>query len=225
MPYSTIYGDYYYSRADGRAECSHVFHAGNNLAERVPVVPHFTIAELGFGTGLNFLETGALFSRIAPEGATLTFHSFEAHPMSRTAMARALSAWPDLPGTDALMDAWDGLAGDAATPVRETQWGRTRLVLHTGDALERLAAATALTADAWFLDGFSPARNPAMWSAGLMRLVAGRTAPGGTFATYTAAGWVRRNLAEAGFIVRKQRGYAGKRDMTCGFFPPERTGG
>ena len=215
MPYSDAYGDFYYSRADGRAECRHVFHQGNDLETRISAVQSFTIGELGFGTGLNFLETGGLFQAVAPPNATLDFHSFEAHPMGVDAMRRALSAWPDLEGTDALLEVWPTLARTGKDPVRTATFGQVRLVLHVGDALQCLSKAE-FSADAWFLDGFSPARNPDMWSEPLMRAVAAHTVPGGTCATYSAAGWVRRNLAAAGFAVTKAKGFAGKRDMVTG---------
>ena len=218
MPYSTIYGDFFYSRADGRAECRHVFHEGNALPERLANCNAFTIGELGFGTGLNFLETCRLFHAVAPVDARLTFHSFEAHPMSIETMQRALSAWPDLAGADDLLAIWPRLAERAAAPVREAGFGRVRLVLHVGDALACLGQAS-FHADAWFLDGFAPARNPAMWSEDLMREVASHTLAGGTCSTYSAAGSVRRNLAAAGFQVVKCKGFAGKRDMVRANLP------
>ncbi|OCW55540.1 tRNA (5-methylaminomethyl-2-thiouridine)(34)-methyltransferase MnmD [Hoeflea olei] len=217
MPYSEEFGDFYYSRADGRAECRHVFLGGNDLPARfAAAVRPFVIGELGFGTGLNFLETWSAFEALAPEGARLRFHSFELRPLPRAAIARALSAWPDLGARTALLiAAWpDRPAGDihvsCGSGMRQVE-----LTVHTGAALDRLGTAN-FKADAWFLDGFSPARNPDMWSEELMRLVARRTAPGGSFATYSAAGWVRRNLAAAGFAVEKRKGHAGKRDMSAG---------
>ncbi|KGF70961.1 5-methylaminomethyl-2-thiouridine methyltransferase [Hoeflea sp. BAL378] len=216
MPYSEEFGDFYYSRADGRAECRHVFLAGNGLPQRFAERPGFVIGELGFGTGLNFIETWSAFETAAPEGARLEFHSFELSALSRSDMARALSAWPDLAErTSRLTAAWpDAPAGDIRLEFQDA--GRSvGLLIHAGPALERLQAAR-LDADAWFLDGFSPARNPDMWSQELMRLVAARTAPGCTFATYSAAGWVRRNLEAAGFAVEKRPGHAGKRAMSAG---------
>lgn len=216
MPYSTVFGDHYYSRADGRAECDHVFLEGNDLPERWSKTDHFTIAELGFGTGLNFAETWRQWHNHRPPGARLSFVSFECSPLTARQMAKALTVWPDLnPFVQALAGAWPtqpekrfSLAfGDAVT-----------LDLHIGDVNATLPRWTG-SADAWFLDGFAPARNTGMWSDTLMREVFGHTTADGTFATYTAAGWVRRNLAKAGFNVRKVRGFAGKRDMTRGHKP------
>jgi tRNA U34 5-methylaminomethyl-2-thiouridine-forming methyltransferase MnmC len=217
MPYSEEFGDFYYSKADGRAECRHVFLAGNGLPDRFAETQLFVIGELGFGTGLNFLETWAAWEAAALEGARLEFHSFELRLLDRGDMERALSAWPDLgPRAGQLIAAWpDRLDGDVR--IEFTNKNRpVSLHVHSGKALERLPRA-GISADAWYLDGFSPARNPEMWSSELMRAVAGRTRPGGTFATYSAAGWVRRNLQAAGFAVEKRPGHAGKRDMSAGF--------
>jgi tRNA U34 5-methylaminomethyl-2-thiouridine-forming methyltransferase MnmC len=214
MPYSPRFDDHYYSRDDGRAECAHVFLAGNGLPERWQARRSFTIAELGFGTGLNVAETWRRW-RIAREpGATLDIVSFERFPLPRDAMATALARWPELAEEAVgLAAAWPSRppADDVAVALD----AQTRLTVLIGDAMEGLARWTG-RADAWFLDGFAPSRNPEMWSAELMRLVARKTAPGGTFATYSAAGWVRRNLAAAGFDVEKRPGHGGKRDMTRG---------
>ncbi len=218
MPYSVEFGDFFYSRADGRAECAHVFIAGNDLVRRFGAGGVFTVAELGFGTGLNFAETWRQWKRLAPKGARLDFESFELAPMGRADIDRALSAWPDLADERlALVAAWP------EQPITDVDldFGPVSLRVAHGDALARLGDSDLL-ADAWYLDGFSPARNKAMWSADLMAEVARHTRSGGTFATYSAAGWVRRNLAEAGFIVAKHPGHAGKRDMTAGRLDPER---
>ena len=217
MPYSEEFGDLYYSRTDGRAECRHVFLGGNGLPGRFSDTFHFVIGELGFGTGLNFLETWAAWDQVAAEGALLEFHSFELRPLQRSDMARALSKWPDLTDRTAqLVSEWpDDPAGDIMI-LFENSGRKMCLQVHTGFALERLET-TSLQADAWFLDGFSPAKNPEMWSAELLNLVARRTANKGTFATYSAAGWVRRNLQAAGFMVEKRPGHVGKRDMSAGF--------
>ncbi|MCY0094073.1 tRNA (5-methylaminomethyl-2-thiouridine)(34)-methyltransferase MnmD [Hoeflea ulvae] len=219
MPYSEEFGDFYYSRADGRAECRHVFLEGNDLPARFASQPSLVIAELGFGTGLNFIETWSAWEKAAPEGARLAFHSFELRPLQRDDMRRALSAWPDL-GDKAsrLITAWpDQPEGDITAEFRAG--GRMlNLHVHTGPALDRLGDVK-IEADAWYLDGFSPSRNPEMWSEELLRLLAGRTAAGGTFSTYSAAGWVRRNLKAAGFVVEKRPGHASKRDMSAGHLP------
>ena len=216
MPYSEEFGDFYYSKADGRAECRHVFLAANGLPERFSDKPHFIIGELGFGTGLNFIETWSAFEATAPAGAQLDFHSFEFRLLERHQIARALAAWPDL-GTRAaeLTARWPEKPDGDIRIDFEFRERLIRLHIHSGPALEQLSAAT-FVADAWFLDGFTPARNPEMWSAELMQAVAEHTVKDGTFATYSAAGWVRRNLEAAGFQVEKRPGHIGKRDMSVG---------
>ncbi len=216
MPYSEEFGDFYYSRADGRAESRHVFVDGNRLPERLTTASHFTVAELGFGTGLNFLETWDLWDRTAPEGSELAFHSFELKLLEGPAIRRALSVWPELrERVGQMLEGWPEQGDDEVALSFATGTKTVRLFVHRGFAHDVLPKVE-LTADAWFLDGFAPARNPEMWSADLLKAVAAKTVGGGTFATYSAAGWVRRNLQAAGFTVEKRPGHAGKRDMTIG---------
>lgn len=211
VPVSTRFDDPYFSLEGGLEETRHVFLAGNDLPARL--TPGFHIAELGFGTGLNALATLALWRQAGggrPDQAPLRFTSFEAFPMSAPDMARALSAFPTLKAdADRLARAW------ASAPDAPIDLGGLELRVIRGDARQTLPAWTGM-ADAWFLDGFSPARNPELWQPNLMAEVARHTAPGGTFATYTAAGFVRKGLAEAGFTVDRVAGYGRKRHMTRG---------
>lgn len=202
VPVATRFDDPYFSLRGGLAETRHVFLAGNNLPVRLR--PGFHVAELGFGTGLNLLA----LSQIATIPVRMT--SFEAFPMSLAQLERAHAAFPELAA----------LSGElrAQWPAAEFRVGQVTARLIAGDARETLAQWTGC-ADAWFLDGFSPAKNPEMWGEDLMRQVARHTASGGTFATYTAAGHVRRALAEAGFEVSRQPGFAGKRHMSAGRLP------
>lgn len=206
VPVSRRFGDPYYSARDGRAESRHVFLAGNRLPERF--VEGFHIAELGFGTGLNLLVAWTAWEA-SGFSTRLRFTGFEAFPMAPEDMARALGRWGGLSGRAARLLA--GLHG-GATRFRAATLD-FRLVI--GDA-RRTVPAWGESADAWFLDGFAPAKNPEMWTPGLMRAVAAHTAPGGTFATYTAAGRVRRALSDAGFTVTRAPGYASKRHMSTG---------
>lgn len=220
MPYSTVFGDHFYCREDGRAECGHVFLAGNGLPERWADRPEgtdFTIGELGFGTGLNFCETMRVWNAERP-GGRLHFVSFELYPMARDSIARALGRWPEISAErQALVENWPDAPGDGV----ELAFGADiRLSIVCGMALKRLQASP-LVFDAWYLDGFAPSRNADMWSAELMQAVFDHTATGGRFATYAAAGFVRRNLQAAGFAVERRPGFAGKREMLCGVKAPD----
>ncbi len=215
-PVSTLFGDLFHSRHDGQAESRHVFLAGNGLPERWAARPYFSIAELGFGTGLNFLETWRTWRATRPFAAQLSFASFEAFPLTLDQMRRALGRWPDLAQLaerllDALPSSWPP-AGEER-PVRLDR--QTQLVVVIGDARETVPQWPG-KADAWYLDGFAPRQNPEMWNQDLMKAVARATTPNGTLATYTAAGFVRRNLEAARFTVEKRAGFGGKREMLAG---------
>ena len=213
VPVATRFDDPYYSLDDGLAETRHVFLSGNNLPARFR--DGFHIGELGFGTGLNFLAAWRMW-RDSGAGSQLHFTSFEAFPIAADDMARALANWPELSELSAqLVQA----VGDGEL-VLETE--DVRLEVISGDARETLPLWTG-AADAWFLDGFSPAKNPELWGSDLLAAVGRHTAPGGTFATYSAAGHVRQALAGAGFDVRKVPGFGRKRHMTAGSFPDSTT--
>ena len=206
VPVSKRFEDPYFSIHDGLAETAHVFHAGNGLPARFR--PGFHIAELGFGTGLNLLATAALWGR-AGQAGVLRFTSFEAFPLSLDDMTKALAHFPALADlTDAFLSQWAAGAREIALPGVQAQ-------ILIGDARETLAQWSG-RADAWFLDGFSPAKNPELWTDAILAEVAAHTAPCGTFATYTAAGHVRRALQAAGFQVSRLPGHAHKRHMSAG---------
>jgi tRNA U34 5-methylaminomethyl-2-thiouridine-forming methyltransferase MnmC len=213
MPYSRVFDDHFYCRSDGRLECAHVFLSGNGLPQRWQRPGVFRIAELGFGTGLNLCETWRQWRETAPADASLHVTSFERFPMARGDIERALARWPEIDGERAALSArWpDAPAGR----VEVTLEPRVRLTVICGTALESLREEQT-PFDAWYLDGFAPSRNPDMWSADLMADVFRLTVPGGRFATYAAAGFVRRNLAASGFVVERRPGFAGKREMLCG---------
>jgi tRNA U34 5-methylaminomethyl-2-thiouridine-forming methyltransferase MnmC len=208
VPVSARFDDPFYSLEDGLAEARHVFLSGNGLPERFR--DGFRIAELGFGTGLNFVAAATAWREACMPGR-LSFTSFEAFPLSPEEAARALSVFPEAEPFAAMVSAV--LSGEGFAEAD----GIT-LSLVRGDARETVPI-WAGEADAWFLDGFAPARNPELWEGGLMRAVAAHTAPGGTCATYSAAGAVRRALAEAGFVVERISGYGRKRHMTVGRRP------
>lgn len=204
VPVSPRFDDPYFSLENGLAETRHTFLAGNDLPARFR--DGFHVAELGFGTGLNLLATLHLWRQSGTAG-TLHFTSFEAFPMTGADMIRAQSAFPELSAiAEELAPFWRAGACEIDLPDL-----RFRMV--EGDARLALPAWQG-EADAWFLDGFSPAKNPELWGADLMEEVGRHTAPGGTIATYTAAGHVRRALEAAGFAVARVPGYGRKRHMT-----------
>ncbi|MCZ7566632.1 MAG: bifunctional tRNA (5-methylaminomethyl-2-thiouridine)(34)-methyltransferase MnmD/FAD-dependent 5-carboxymethylaminomethyl-2-thiouridine(34) oxidoreductase MnmC [Burkholderiales bacterium] len=203
--------------ARGLGETRHVFLAGNGLAERwarLALGARFAIGETGFGTGLNFCAAWALWATAAPRDAILHYVSVEAYPLARTDLARALGAWPELAAqSGALLAQYGALASG---------WhrfgfadARVLLTLGVGGAAERLGELAG-RCDAWFLDGFAPARNPDMWSEAVLEAVAAHSFAGATFATYTAAGAVRRGLEAAGFSAEKRAGFGHKREMLAG---------
>lgn len=206
VPASARFDDPYFSRDGGLAETRHVFLAGNGLPERFR--PGFHVAELGFGTGLNMLALWHSWQRAGSSG-TLHYTGFEAFPLAAADIARALAAFPELAMVAApFLERW-------AAGVRRIALPGLRVDVVIGDAGQTLPAWQG-RADAWFLDGFAPARNPGLWSEGLMQAVADHTNEGGTFATYTAAGHVRRALQAAGFTVQRVPGFGQKRHMTVG---------
>ncbi len=211
LPVSKQFDDPYYSLNDGLDEARHVFLHGNHLPRRF--CPGFHIAELGFGTGLNMLCTWHAWNRTGQTDA-LNFTSFEQFPMAPDDMATALAAFPEL-------------AELAEQFLRQWATGKTSITLPGLNLTVLIGDARATlpnwpnNADAWYLDGFSPAKNPELWSPELLKDVASHTTPGGTFATYTAAGHVRRSLAAAGFCVTRVPGHGLKRHMTIGQLAPQ----
>ena len=210
IPVSVRFADPYFSADGGQAETAHVFLAGNDLPARFG--GDFRIAELGFGTGLNLLVTWAAWAQAGGPGR-LWFTTFEGFPMAPADQARALAAFPDLAPLAARL-----LAALGSGPGPYALAENLTLEVITGDARDTLPP-WAGRADAWFLDGFSPAKNPEMWGDALLAQVAMHTNPGGSAATYTAAGHVRRGLAAAGFAVSRQPGYGRKRHMTTARIP------
>ncbi|MFY0659506.1 MAG: tRNA (5-methylaminomethyl-2-thiouridine)(34)-methyltransferase MnmD [Shimia sp.] len=204
IPVSTRFDDPYFSLDNGLAETRHVFLDGNHLPARF--APGFHLAELGFGTGLNLLTVWKAWEE-SGQTTPLSFTTFEAFPMSAEEMEKALAAFPEL----------SAYATRLVTAYAQDQTLATLDGIHArvviGDARETLKAQN-FEADAWFLDGFSPAKNPELWDAQLMAQVGAHTNAGGTAATYTAAGFVRRNLEAAGFTVTRTPGFGRKRHMT-----------
>ncbi|HEX6859497.1 MAG TPA: tRNA (5-methylaminomethyl-2-thiouridine)(34)-methyltransferase MnmD [Caulobacteraceae bacterium] len=210
LPRSRLYGDVYFSSDDGLAETQAVFLAGCGMPEVWRGRRRFVVGELGFGTGLNIAALLELWGRTREVGAQLHIFSVEAHPITREEAERALSRWPRIANAArALTSRWPGRArGAHRLEIPEFNAILDLWVMDAGEAMAGWSGA----ADAWFLDGFSPAANPGMWSEDVLGLVAQRSAPGARAATFTVAGAVRRGLEAAGFAVDKRPGFGRKRE-------------
>ncbi|PIF48691.1 tRNA 5-methylaminomethyl-2-thiouridine biosynthesis bifunctional protein [Pseudomonas sp. 29] len=218
-PRSRVFDDVYFSDQSGLEETRYVFLEQNRLAERFAALPaggRLVIGETGFGTGLNFLCAWQLFEQHAMAGARLHFVSVEKYPLSPADLKRALALWPELkPLADQLLTHY--VAIHAGFQRITLAHGRVTLTLLIGDALEQLPQLDAQI-DAWFLDGFAPAKNPDMWTAELFVELARLAAPGSTISTFTSTGWVRRLLNAAGFKMKRTPGIGHKWEILRGEF-------
>lgn len=218
-PHSHVFADVYFSTESGLDETRHVFLIQNELAERFAALSargRLVIGETGFGTGLNFLCAWQLFSATAAAGARLHFVSVEKYPLTRADLERALRLWPELHVfADQLLGQYVAVHQGFQRFVFEA--GRVTLTLLIGDALDMLPQLDA-EIDAWFLDGFAPAKNPDMWTPELFAELARLAAPGSTIGTFTSTGWVRRALNAAGFKMKRVPGIGHKWEVLKGRF-------
>jgi tRNA 5-methylaminomethyl-2-thiouridine biosynthesis bifunctional protein len=219
-PRSSRFDDVYSYGTQGLDESEYVFLQGNQLPARWKShdSPVFCIVETGFGTGLNFLLTWATWLKEPLPRPRLHYISIEKYPLRQADLARAIENWPTLKDHSAT------LLANYPEPVP----GQHRIVLEHGalildlwwedvsDALPELAGGEQPLADAWYLDGFAPARNTQMWNEGIYQTMSAASRPGATFATFTAAGDVRRGLTNAGFEVVKAPGFGLKRECLRG---------
>jgi len=226
LPRSRVFDDVYFSDKSGLDETRYVFLEQNNLRERFAALPaggRLVIGETGFGTGLNFLCAWQLFEQQAVAGARLHFVSVEKYPLSLPDLQRTLALWPELkPFAEQLLAQYKAIHQGFQRLILDN--GRIVLTLLIGDALEQLPQLDAQV-DAWFLDGFAPAKNPDMWTAELFAELARLAAPGSTLSTFTSTGWVRRLLNAAGFKMKRTPGIGHKWEILRGTFLgwPEQT--
>lgn len=214
---SEQFDDVYFCAENGLEETRHVFLAGNGLPDSWMGAAHYTIFETGFGTGLNFLAAWALFEETAPPGHSLDFVSFEKYPLDARTIRTALSGWAEDIGADR-MERFSS-AGAQDFEALRPGGGRIRLRVIQGDINDTLPVfETERPVDAWFLDGFSPAKNPDMWTPCLYENMARLSRPGTRCATFTVARAVRQGLTDAGFRVEKSPGFGQKRHMIRGVF-------
>lgn len=219
LPTSTTFGDVYFSPVGGFTETEYVFIQGNNLEPRLRALTAgetFTIIETGFGTGLNMLVTLKLWQKVAPKGANLHFISTEKFPVTVEDMQKSHNLFEEKTReVSALLRAhYPNLIAPPYTAIL-TADNSFKMTLLIGDACESLENSTYM-ADAWFLDGFSPAKNPEMWNDRLYNAMFKCSKTGTTLATFTAASHVRQGLALAGFHIERRKGFAYKKHMTIG---------
>ncbi|MFA5979844.1 MAG: bifunctional tRNA (5-methylaminomethyl-2-thiouridine)(34)-methyltransferase MnmD/FAD-dependent 5-carboxymethylaminomethyl-2-thiouridine(34) oxidoreductase MnmC [Pseudomonas sp.] len=218
-PHSRVFDDVYFSDQSGLEETRYVFLEQNRLQARFAALPaggRLVIGETGFGTGLNFLCAWQLFEQHAVAGARLHFVSVEKYPLSHADLQRALLLWPELqPFAAQLLAQYIAIHPGFQRLVLDH--GRVTLTLLVGDALEQLPQLDAQI-DAWFLDGFAPAKNPDMWTAELFAELARLAAPGSTISTFTSTGWVRRLINAAGFKMKRTPGIGHKWEILRGEF-------
>ncbi|HQR02688.1 MAG: bifunctional tRNA (5-methylaminomethyl-2-thiouridine)(34)-methyltransferase MnmD/FAD-dependent 5-carboxymethylaminomethyl-2-thiouridine(34) oxidoreductase MnmC [Proteobacteria bacterium] len=213
VPCAPAYGDVYHSADGGLEQARHVFLGGNDLPALWRGQRHFTILETGFGLGLNFLATWQAWREDLQRPARLHFVSVEKHPFERESLSTLHAGWPELkPLADELQARWPPLTPGVHRLLLEG--GQVSLTLFLGDATE-LLPRMVLTANAIYLDGFAPAKNPEMWSRHLLHGLGRLAAPGATLATWSVASAVRENLAHSGWILEQRPGFGRKRNMLC----------
>jgi tRNA 5-methylaminomethyl-2-thiouridine biosynthesis bifunctional protein len=234
-PHSERFDDHYYSLINGLEESRHVFLRGNALLERwfkLSDNATFYIMETGFGSGLNFLATLQLWQNYLKKASKqssvsknkLHYISIEAYPLTTVQLTKSLANWaPELPNlTEKLIKYYPSLIAGRHDLTFEAD--NVQLTLLFGDVKEQLPLLKRSDyashndketgfVDAWFLDGFSPSKNPDMWQSSLYHQMYRLSQDKATVATYTVAGMVRRGLADAGFSIYKKPGFGTKRNM------------
>ena len=220
-PFSPLYDDIYHSAVGSLEQAQYVFLRGNALPERWQGRRVFTVLETGFGMGINFLMTWAAWRDDPARCERLHFVSTEKHPFTQADLQRVFTATIADPAiaalAQALAGAWPMLV--PGTHRLEFEDGRIVLTLVFGDAGETLPNLR-LRADAFYLDGFAPAKNPEIWTPAIFKALARMAGEGATFSTYTSAGDIKRALTQSGFEYRKVDGFGWKRAMLVGHFAP-----
>lgn len=207
--YSKEFDDIYFSTEDGIGESKTVFLDGINAPVCWKNKKTFTISELGFGSGLNFLITSKLWCQTTSPDQQLLYYSTEKYPLDKNEIEAALK-WPELrPFVSEMLEEY---------PNNDVMYdGRVKLKILIGDSLKQLRKQNFIS-DAWFLDGFAPSKNPDMWSDAIFKEIAKLSKEGTKLATFTSAGFVRRGLQSAGFKMEKRQGFGKKREMLSGVF-------
>ncbi len=215
--YSNVFDDIYFSTSGAEAESEHVFINGNQLPQRFCNTQNFTIAEAGFGTGLNFLKTLQSWLKNSPNTAKLTYIAFELYPLESGILRQAQHSWSAL---KEFADIFLGIYPQLPTAGFTLDFPelRTSLQLYIGDINEQIATVNSMV-DAWFLDGFAPSKNPEMWTDRLFSNMQRLSHSGSTtFATYSCARMVRNGLENHNFTIFKSPGFGNKKYMLQGTY-------
>ncbi|RHX85456.1 bifunctional tRNA (5-methylaminomethyl-2-thiouridine)(34)-methyltransferase MnmD/FAD-dependent 5-carboxymethylaminomethyl-2-thiouridine(34) oxidoreductase MnmC [Leptospira stimsonii] len=222
-PVSEQFGDIYFSPENGLEETKHVFIEGNNLAQRwadPKLRTSFSILELGFGTGLNFLTTWKEYTE-HKNRFRLHYISIEKFPLNKEEISKALSVFPELQTIqEEFLSSYENLI-PGMNYFRFLN-GRIHLTLYLGDVANALVEISGKV-DAIFLDGFAPSKNPDMWEESILIHLRRVSKPGTTFATFTVARMVRDSLTACGFELEKRPGFGRKREMLVGTYSPKET--
>ena len=235
-PYSENFNDIYFDTESGYQQSEHVFLNGNNIAEAlVNASEEFTIAETGFGTGLNFLLTLKLYQTLSKDKALplLHFISTEKYPLTKAQLSKSLLCFNELSDESAQL-----VKQYPDTPDNEINGsffgGKVKLTLLLKDATEAFSTLSipkqgrkpALgLINAWFLDGFSPAKNPEMWQTALFEQMARLSKPQATLSTFTIAGFIRRGLEDVGFRLSKKSYQGNKNEILIGQYQQNKLNG
>lgn len=214
--WSTLYEDVYFSRSAPLSEVEHVFIHGTDIEQKMLSSSSVTMAETGFGTGLNFLSVYKIWKKLGENAPDLHFISVDKHPLSVTQIEKALKPLVEVGAecSELLANYPPRFKGVHTVTLGG---GRVTLTLMWGDAVT-MYQALECNVDIWFLDGFAPSRNPDMWCDALYEAMAGHSAEGAVLASFTSAGHVRRGLEKVGFLIEKRPGFDHKREMITGRF-------
>jgi len=244
-PYNTQFDDIYFDINTGPAQSKNIYIEGNNIAKKLlcSKTP-FTIAETGFGSGLNFLLTLQAYQEIeaqlllqpknseeSPKLANLTFISVEKYPLTLEELKSALSVLPELARfSQQLIDKYPN--GEASKFSTQCQLsfldGKVTLKLIFDDACKALSAIKASKlglVDVWYLDGFSPAKNPEMWSPALFEQIARLSKDQASLSTFTISGKVRRQLVDVGFRTQRILSSGYKKEILTAKYQQNKTSG
>lgn len=215
------YDDCYFSIDSGYLESLYVFIEGNSLKDRC--LKDFNIGETGFGTGLNLLVLEDFLENSNHDEIVITFTSVEKYPLDVAVVKKTLSLLKEVSSNSLKrhIQLYEGMFSSIKNGWNcfcfTRDWGILKINLYIGDIMDSFENYPIIN-NCWFLDGHSPDKNPEMWSLNVFNVVALNSKKGTTFSTFTAAGIVKRGLREAGFFVKRKRGFGKKRHMILGSF-------